>query len=54
MNEVMRLIKQFNCTVLKNEMQLFCRIEMGIPQNKIKEVLSAFKEVNNAELVLLK
>ena len=54
MNEVMRLIKQFNCTVLKNEMQLIYRIEMGIPQNKIKEVLSAFKEVNNAELVLLK
>lgn len=54
MNEVMRIIKQFNCTVLKNEMQLFCRIEMGIPKNKIKEVLSAFKEVKNAELVLLK
>ena len=53
MNEVMRIIKQFNCTVLKNEMQLFCRIEMGIPKNKIKEVLSAFKEVKNAELVLL-
>lgn len=54
MNEVMRIIKQFNCTVLKNEMQLFCRIEIGIPKNKIKEVLSAFKEVKNAELVLLK
>ena len=53
MNEVMRIIKQFNCTVLKNEMQLFCRIEMGIPKNKIKEVLSAFKEVKNSELVLL-
>jgi len=54
MNEVMRIIKQFNCTVLKNEMQLFCRIEMGIPKNKIKEVLSAFKEVKNAELILLR
>ncbi|HEY5391001.1 MAG TPA: YigZ family protein [Hanamia sp.] len=53
MNEVMRIIKQFNCTVLKNEMQLFCRIEMGIPKNKIKEVLSAFKEVKNTELILL-
>jgi uncharacterized YigZ family protein len=54
MNEVMRIIKQFNCSILKNEMQLFCRIETGIPRNKINEVLSAFKEVKNLELKLLK
>ncbi len=50
MNEVMRIIKQFNCSVLKNETQLFCHIETGIPKNKINEVLSAFKEVRNLEL----
>ncbi len=54
MNEVMRIIKQFNCTVLKNEMQLFYRIETGIPRNKINEVLSALKEVKNLELHLIK
>lgn len=50
MNNVMRIIKQFNCSILKNEMQLFCRIETGIPRNKINEVLSALKEVKNLEV----
>lgn len=53
MNAVMRIIKQFNCTVLKNETQLFCIIETGIPKNKISEVLSAFKDVKNLEVRLL-
>ncbi|HEU5365174.1 MAG TPA: YigZ family protein [Hanamia sp.] len=54
MNAVMRIIRQYNCTILKNEMQLFCRIETGIPKNKSEEVLSALKEVRNLELNLLK
>lgn len=53
MNDVMRIIKQFNCSVLKNETQLFCQIETGIPKNKINEVLSALKEVRNLELRLM-
>jgi uncharacterized YigZ family protein len=54
MNEVMRILKQFNCAILKNEMQLFCNIETGIPRNKINEVISALKEVKNLELRLMK
>ena len=54
MNEVMRIIKQFNCSVLKNETQLFCIIQTGIPRNRINEVLSALKEVKNLELHILK
>ena len=50
MNDVMRIIKQYNGTVLKNEMQLFCKIETGIPKNKVDEVLVALKEVRNLEL----
>lgn len=54
MNDVMLIIKQFNCSILKNEMQLFCRIETGIPRNKINEVLSALKEVKNLDVHFLK
>ena len=54
MNDVMRIIKQFNCTVLKNEMQLFCIVQTGIPRNRINEVLSAFKDVRNLEFHLMK
>lgn len=54
MNEVMRILKQFNCNILANEMQLFCSIETGIPRNKINEVLSALKGIKNLELHLMK
>lgn len=50
MNDVMHIIKQFNCTVYKNEMQLFCKLETGIPKNKLNEVLSVLKSVKNIEL----
>lgn len=52
MNEVMRIVKLYNCTVLKNEMQLFCFIEMGIPKNQLQEVLSALKDVKNIEILV--
>ena len=53
MNEVMRIIKQFNCTVYKNEIQLFCKIETGIPRNQVNEVVSALKNIKNIELHLI-
>lgn len=53
MNEVMRIIKQYNCTIHKNEMQLFCKIEIGIPRNKLNEVLASFQEIKNIELLTL-
>ncbi|HEY9340050.1 MAG TPA: YigZ family protein [Hanamia sp.] len=53
MNEVMRIIKQFNCTVYKNEMQLFCKIKTGIPRNQVNEVVSALKNIKNIELHLI-
>lgn len=54
MNDVMRIVKQFNCSILKNETQLFCIIQTGIPRNRINEVLSALKEVKNLEYHLMK
>lgn len=52
MNQVMRILKQFNCTILTSEMQLFCSVKTDIPLNKINEVISALKEVKNLELHL--
>lgn len=49
MNDVMRIVKQFNCTVHKNEMQLFCVLQVGIPQNQLNEVLSALTNIKNLE-----
>jgi uncharacterized YigZ family protein len=53
MNEVMRIIKQFNCMVYENEMQLFCKIKTGIPRNQVNEVVSALKNIKNIELHLI-
>lgn len=49
MNDVMRVIKQFNCTIHKNEMQLFCILRIGIPKNQLNEVLSALTNIKNLE-----
>ena len=45
MNEVMRILKQHNCEVLKNEAQLFCLVEIGIPKNRLNEVLEKIKDL---------
>jgi uncharacterized YigZ family protein len=39
MNEVMTIIRQFNCTVLKQRAELFCVMEMGIPKNRVEAML---------------
>jgi uncharacterized YigZ family protein len=54
MNDVMRILKQFNGTVFKNETQLFCRMEIRIPKNKLTEVLEAIKEIQNVGVKELK
>lgn len=47
MNEVMMILKQFNCTVLQQEMQLFCVIKTGIPKNRLEETLYRLQELQN-------
>ena len=47
MNEVMMILKQFNCTVIQQEMQLFCVIKTGIPKNRLEETLYRLQELQN-------
>ena len=49
-NEVMTIIKQFNCTVIQQEMQLFCKITIGIATKHLTEVLPLFKELKGVEI----
>ncbi len=48
-NEVMMVMKQCNCTIISNEMQLFCNITAGIPKSRLTEVLYRLKELQNVE-----
>jgi uncharacterized YigZ family protein len=47
MNEVMMVVKQFDCTVLRQEMQLFCSMDIGIPRNRLQETLFRFKDLRD-------
>ncbi len=50
MNDVMMVVKQYNCTVIKQEMNLFCDAEIGIPKNRLEEVLYKFKDLHTVEM----
>jgi uncharacterized YigZ family protein len=50
MNEVMTILKKFSCPVLKQESQLFCRVETAIPKNREEEVLNKLKDLRLAEI----
>jgi putative IMPACT (imprinted ancient) family translation regulator len=49
-NEVMMVLKQYSCSVLAQEMQLFCSITAGIPNNRKQEVLYKLKEIPGADI----
>jgi len=46
MNDVMIIVKQYNCTIIQQEMQLFCRMRLGIPTNRLDDVLYKFRELH--------
>jgi uncharacterized YigZ family protein len=50
MNDVMTLCKQFDCLVAKQEMNLFCSLQMGIPRNRLDEVLYKLKDLRSVEV----
>lgn len=50
MNEVMMVIKQFNCSVIAQELQLFCTMQLGIPKNRLAEVQYKLNDIQGVEL----
>lgn len=48
--EIMTLAKQYNCRVVKQEMQLFCNMTLAIPRNRVTEVSYKLQEIKNVEL----
>lgn len=54
MNEVMRIIKHFNCIVEKQDSHLFCNMEIAIPKTLLNEVLFRVKEIYGLEITFLR
>jgi uncharacterized YigZ family protein len=50
MNDVMMIIKQCDCAVISQEMQLFCRVQVGIPKNRFEEVMYRLKALHTLEV----
>lgn len=47
---VMQVVKHFGCAVYKQESQLFCMMELGIPKNRLEEVLFRLKDLRGVEI----
>ena len=45
MNEVMMIIKQFNCSVVEQSAQLFVELKVGIPKHRLEEVLNKINDL---------
>lgn len=50
MNDVMIVVKKYNCSVISQELQLFCIMRIGIPKNRLQEVLFKLKEIVSLEM----
>ena len=50
MNEVMKIIKRFDCVVLQQEMQLFSVMGIAIAKKNAEEVLSKIKELRGVQV----
>lgn len=54
MNDVMMVVKQTGCEVIKQELQLFCIMDIGVPKNRLDEVLMRLNDIRNVEIKVVK
>lgn len=50
MNDVMTISKQCDCVVSHQEMNLFCSLKLGIPKNRLEEVLYKLSNLRGVEI----
>jgi len=51
MNEVMMVAKRFEFTIFQNEMQLFCRMVVGIPKENLTLGIDKLKDLHGVEVI---
>lgn len=54
MNEVMLLVKQYNCSILLQDTQLFCHFRIGIPKARLEELLYQLNDLQTVEVTRTK
>ncbi len=50
MGDMMNLVRQCNCRVVEQEMQLFCNMTLAIPKNRVAEVTYKLQDMRNIEI----
>jgi uncharacterized YigZ family protein len=51
LNEIMNLIRQYGCRVLKQDLQLFCNMAVAVPASRLSEWRYRLGELREVELV---
>lgn len=51
MNDVMTIIRHYNCSIVTQDIQLFCLFTIGVPVNREEEVLYRLKDLRTVETV---
>lgn len=54
MNDIMILVKKYNCTVVSQESQLFCIVKVGVPVSRLEEFLYKIGDLRNVEIQKIK
>src|SRR5690606_35464451 len=50
LNDVMTIVKQYNCSVLSQDLQLFCVMKIGVPKNRLEEERKKLGELYGEEV----
>ena len=50
MNEVVTIIKRYDCEVISNDIQLFCRMEVGMSKTSEKTCIEKLRELYGVQL----
>jgi uncharacterized YigZ family protein len=50
MNEVLMMVRQCNCRVVKQDIQLFCDMVLAVPKNRVAELSYKLQEMRNVEI----
>jgi uncharacterized YigZ family protein len=50
LNDVMTLLKQYQCSIAHQQMQLFCTLEAGIPKADLAACLERLKEMHTVDV----
>ena len=50
LNDIMQIIRQYNCSIQSQELQLFCSMVIGIPIKRVDALLNRLQDIQNAEV----